>query len=1272
MERSLNPDEVLTPYVPRLLISWLRDTPESRQRDVEGTLAFVDISGFTKMTERLARKGKVGAEEVNDALDGVFRPLLDVAYDYDAGVVKWGGDAVLLLFDGDEHAPRAARAAAEMQRTLRTVGRMSTSSGQVTLRMSLGLHSGVFQFFLVGDLHRELLVAGPGASRTVDMEAIADAGEVALSPETAALLDPKDVGAAKGEARLLRRAPAIESRRADPVPDTTGLEIATCLPAPIRELLLGELVEPEHRPVTAAFIEFRGLDTLLAADGAERVTDDLDELIRVVQHATTRHGVTFFETDISKDGGKIMLIAGAPATTGRDEEAMLRAARQIVDAGCRIPIRIGVNSGRVFAGNFGPPYRRTYSVKGDAVNTAARIMGKAELGEFLATEATLVRSRTAFEHEPRGPFTLKGKAQPLSAFAVGNPQAERRDRGSLPPLIGRDAELAELDRALEAVRAGRGTIVELIGEPGVGKSRLVDELLERGDGFRVLEVACDEYDSSTPYLAVGRALRTVLDVGEHDSPADVAARLRDEVEQRALELLPWLPLLAIPLDVDVGSTPEVDQLEERFRRERLHGALDELLAELMPGPTIVVLDDVHCMDEASAEAVAHVARQLEGRPWLVLVTRREAPGGLALPEELPRVSIRLEMLPPESATALVDAVTEELPLPRHQVEALVAQAGGNPLFLRELVAAVRSGIDELPQSVEALLAAQIDRLPTAARSVLRHAAVLGVTVPRDELDTILTKAGTELTPFLEDELDSFLEADGPESLRFRHALMRDAAYEGLPYRQRRQLHAWAGDAIAASAGDVELEAERLSLHFFHAQRYDDAWRFSRVAAERAVAKYANVEAVDFYRRALESSRRATTAAGAEIAQAWEALGDITDRLGAYEEAGTAYRTARRTLGRDPVREARLLMREAWILEQLGRRVQALRTLGRGLTALRGVEGREAAVQRAELAVWYAWSRYRQGRHRDAIRWCERAIDEAQEVSSRETTAWAYMVLEAVEAEIGVPETIPYGRLALLIYEELGDLPKQASVLVNLGARAYYAGRWDEVRELNDRARALYRLTGDTAALADCSFNIGELLTTQGHLAEAEGYLREAQRVWKAAGSAYGALATSELGRIAYCSGRAEEGLELLEEARKEFERAGSDADVRETDVRLAECLVCAGEPDRALEVVAEVLAIVAASGEVAAVRMPRLERVRGYALLQLDRRDEAQLAFEETVRLGSEAGGEYELALALAGLARLAAHRGNGNAAQLEEESARLLEQLGVVGVPPLALPVPV
>src|SRR5437867_3606039 len=139
--------ELLKPFVPRLVVEWLRHAPAEPHWRVDGSLAFVDISGFTSMTERLARKGKVGAEEMNDVLDALFTELLAVAYDDGAGLVKWGGDAVLLLFDGEDHAPRACRAALNMQRTIKRIGKITTSVGQVRLRMSIGIHSGPFDFF---------------------------------------------------------------------------------------------------------------------------------------------------------------------------------------------------------------------------------------------------------------------------------------------------------------------------------------------------------------------------------------------------------------------------------------------------------------------------------------------------------------------------------------------------------------------------------------------------------------------------------------------------------------------------------------------------------------------------------------------------------------------------------------------------------------------------------------------------------------------------------------------------------------------------------------------------------------------------------------------------------------------------------------------------------------------------------------------------------------------------------------------------------------------
>ena len=465
-EPTIGAVDLVVPYVPRLLIDWLRDTPDQRYRSVEGTLAFVDISGFTKMTERLARKGKVGAEEMSDTLNRCFSELLSVAYDYGAGLVKWGGDAVLLLFEGEDHAARACRGAFEMQRAIRTVGRLKTTAGSVTLRMSVGIHSGAFDFFLVGDLHRELVISGPAATECVTMEQIAEAGEIAISETTASLLDPAVLGARKDAAILLRRAPDVDMLRAAPVGAVDPDAIAACLPLLIRDHVLREPGEAEHRFISVAFVEFSGVQKLLAEEGVDALTDALDECMSVAQRETARYSVSFHETDINKDGGKIMLVAGAPTTFGKDQERMLRAVRGIMDAGTRLPLRIGVNAGRVFSGDFGPPFRRTFSVKGDAINLAARVMGKAATGEILATKDVLAGSRREVRH--RGSGTVPGQGQGAAGERSARRRAGRRGRRRPPHRpTGRTRARA---RGSARIAAGRARLGGVDSRPG-GRAR---------------------------------------------------------------------------------------------------------------------------------------------------------------------------------------------------------------------------------------------------------------------------------------------------------------------------------------------------------------------------------------------------------------------------------------------------------------------------------------------------------------------------------------------------------------------------------------------------------------------------------------------------------------------------------------------------------------------------------------------------------------------------------------------------------------------------------
>ena len=221
----------LRPYLSQIHADWLADTPDLAHQEVDGTLLFADISGFTRLTERLSRMGRIGAEEMSDALDATFGQLLTAADADGADLLKWGGDAVLLLFHGGQHAEHAGRAAYRMRERLRDVGRLETSAGKARLRMSQGIHSGRINLFLAGDpaVHRELLVCGPAVTEVLEMEAIANAGEIAVSEATCTLLDPRLLGGPAGErGRMLRRQPQLPDvlrmpRQASPADLSIGL-----------------------------------------------------------------------------------------------------------------------------------------------------------------------------------------------------------------------------------------------------------------------------------------------------------------------------------------------------------------------------------------------------------------------------------------------------------------------------------------------------------------------------------------------------------------------------------------------------------------------------------------------------------------------------------------------------------------------------------------------------------------------------------------------------------------------------------------------------------------------------------------------------------------------------------------------------------------------------------------------------------------------------------------------------------------------------------------
>jgi class 3 adenylate cyclase/tetratricopeptide (TPR) repeat protein len=1258
------------PYLARVALDWLARDPGPRARTVDGTILFADVSGFTPLTERLARQGKVGAEELTDVLNDVFGRLLAVAASAGGDLVKFGGDALLLLFTGEGHARRAAGCAEGLLAALRPFRRFRTGGGWVRLTMSIGFESGDVHLLLVGESHRELFAVGPVVSAAVGLESRAEGGEILTGPTAAAVLDPAWFTELPDEAFQVHAARQVT------VPDRVGLDgdVASLgVPEVLREYLAGGRADGEHRVASLAFVQLRGTDAVLATEGPDAVAAAVEAVVVAAQRACLAHGVTFLATDVDADGGKILLVAGAPRLGERDEERMLLALRDTVTVASPLVVRAGTNRGRAFAVDVGTDGRRTYAVMGDATNLAARVMGRAERGQVVATQALLDHTAGAFDLQPLEPFFVKGKSQPVVASVVGPPTGEGATSADDLPFVGRVAEQAALASALAGVREGRGSVLVVTGEAGIGKSRLVNEALASADDVGVLKVEGGRYSAATPYFAARGALRALVGAGPRDEDATVVARLRAVLESAAPDALPWLPLLSTPLGVELPDTPEVAALGAEFRATVRHQQTARLLARARPGPTVLLVEDAHRLDDATSDLMDHLAAMVTERPWLVLVSRRPGEDGWRPDATVDPVPIRLAPLADGETAELLRRVAEERPLVPSARTVLAARSAGNPLFLRELLHAVADGSDGadlalLPDTLEGLVGATVDQLDRPDRELLRVAAVLGGKFEVETLAEMIEQPVESVRRRLR-RIRQFVTPDGTGAMRFVHGLERDVAYEGLPFRRRRMLHGRAADALLPALAQRESLVDLLALHYRAADRHTEAWQHACAAGERARRGAAPVEAARFYGWALDAAARLPAVPPVEKADVGEHLGDVLELDGRYDDAAHAFATARRAVEGDDLRVVGLLKKEGWLRERSGRYSGALSWYTRALRRLGDLDGDGAAALRAQLTMAYGAARARQGRYAESLPFLELAAAEAERLHDEPTLAHAYYLLDWALTDLGRPEAAAYREKALPIYERLGDLNGQAGVLNNLGIDAYYEGRWDLARDLYERTRDLCRRCGNTTVDGTALNNIGEILSDQGSLADAEIVFREALSLWRSVKFPVGlGLCLSNLGRVASRAGRSEDALQLFVEARWHFARIGADAFLVELDSREAEQLVLRGDGAAALPVIEQAIEHAESLGGMPVV-LAMLDRLAGLALAQVGDVDGAQRRLHASRGRAADVKADFELALTLHEWSRVLAPTDLHRAAGMRVSAQTILRALGVRQVAESPLP---
>ncbi len=1243
--------------MPRLAAEWIATRPDETARQVAGTLVSADISGFTRLTEQLSSMGRRGAEELTDLLNSCFDSMIRICLEEGGDIIKFGGDALLVLFTGEGDAIRACRASHGMRGLIARPVRQR-DGGTVRLGISIGVHRGAFPVFLPLGVHRELLLTGPDVSATLQRESDAEAGEIQITAAVAEQVPAKVVGAPVEGGYLLRRNPEpVPWLPSEPEQAWPRADLERLIPLEQRLGIEAQGVG-EHRQATIAFVCFKRTDEVIASDGIERVGALLQGLVDATADAVARHGVHWLSSDVYGDGGKFILAGGVPTAGVNDDEHLVRAVRDIIDNTGELEVHAGVNRGVVFVGNLGSENRRTYTVMGDDVNLAARLMQRAGPGEMVVSQAVLARCRSWLSLTRMEPFLVKGKEAMIDAAIVHEVTDEAVDEVDRPfPLIGRDAELAQLLEHARNAIAGQGGAVEIVGSVGTGKTRLAAELRLMCDGMDmgVSRWSCQPFTKSKPYGVMEPLLRRTLGLAP-DLPRDEVGRtLTDLVTRLAPDLSPWLPLIAGPFGADVASTRESDEIVPSFRRARAHEAVTSFLASAITEPQLIVLEDTQWADEASLDLLGSLVSETRRQPWLICATSH---GPDLSVEGTDRVD--LQPLNAVDAANLAQSTPAGKSMDSTVMTSLLDRANGNALFVVELMAASESGaLDVIPDTVEALVTARLDAFSPADRVLVQEASVFGMDIDLALLGAVFGAQAGEQSRW--DRLSSLVRPVAPGVFRFGHDLFRQTIYEGVSFRRRRELHIRIGDLLESTV-DTDEQAALLATHYHLAEAHGPAWNYLVKAGKQADLLYANVEAAMFFDQALGHAAHLSDLALEEQESVAESLGDIRARSGEHDGASAAYARARTLASADPRTRARLWRKTGVLYMHLSKYSSALRlhSRARGLLMEAGIT---TDRELAEISVAYAGVRYRQGKYRECMTWASTARKEAEASGHRSGLAHALQLLDicalSIEENNGA-----FGHRALAIFEELGDLVGQSNVLNNLGTAAFYSGQWLESLDLYRRASEVGGRAGDKLREGQALNNVAEIFIDQGRVPEAEEALVRLRAIWERLPYPFGVgVAILNLGRGALRTGDFERAGSMFAEAWQQFADMDSRFYLSECELSMLELRLRTRARDDDVTDVERVWAGIDAREGDPYLAYP-LARMKAVALARSGNAAAALEVVTNSINEAEVAGYLFDLAAGLRLRAALAPLAGREPDESDQSRSDNLFARLGVIEPP--------
>ncbi len=1161
----------IAPYVPYALIqSVLQDATfgdEPSSERFQAATLFADVSGFTPLTEALARKGAEGPEEMRSLLNRYFNAMIILTEAQGGSVVKFSGDAMTVLFPAKDEplgyaVRRAYQAAVDMQTAMHEFDRLETSVGVVSLGMKIAIGAGEVLAMQIGGIRDrwEYVIAGDPLRQVGEAGQEAQRGDIRLSVEARQCLHPSP---------LLPSPLEAPDWSVIPNPEAIQRNLKRFIPGPVQRWLEDGLTEwlSVLRPMAVLFVGVEGLQ-YEQADAVARIHN----FLRTTQQTLYRYEGTLRQFVVDDKGTVVMALFGAPPFAHEDDPkraALCALHLQQLTEAQDVHLAMGIATGDVFSGPVGGEMRYEYTAVGDTVNLAARLMGKAGAGKIMCDYDTYRQARNALHFENLAPIRVKGKAGLIRVYnPVGETTAQHRlADGARASIVGRDAELAQLAELFDAVsgggQSGENRVLIIEGEAGIGKSRLVTELtrLAKERGLVWLSGAGQDIEQQTPY----RAWRDVLTFYFRGLEKIALPKSRQEhIETMVREFAPdqvaRIPLLNAVLDLGFPDTDLTASLDPQLHQQGLIALLLGLLrAWAVEKPLVLIMEDAQWLDSLSWTLTVEVARAFSNTPealLLVVVTRplgenNVGKESLSTLKTMPAAeTLRLQPLAPADMVTLVAdrlGVTEK-ELPQPVAEQVHKLADGNPFFAEELIFMLRDQnilevredengqmhcvmsenlgetVSMLPDTIQGLILARIDSQPSERQLVLKTAAVIGNTFSYAPLSYVLQKQTTindqGLKPHLEalDALDFITTPEPDLTYVFHNVVTQEVAYETLLFSQRRALH-----RTAAEWYERELHRRtRQERHIHKTQTQEGRVPYtvgSSLSAHNTSSSYLTLLVHHYHCAEMpEKERLYARLAGEQAAAQFantEALRHLTRALELTPQTALAERyeilLARETI---------YTLQGNWESQQ-----QDMETLEKLAQALDVPHQAEVALRRAQYAEVAGNYAAAIAAAQDAIRLAHTAQDMRREAAGY--LRWG----RALWLQGNYEEAVPELEKALMLARRVGYGQVEADSIRSMGVIAYHQGNQEGGMLCFQQALSAFKRIGDRRGEAGALNNLGVVFYNRGDYSGAWDYYQQSLQSFRDIGHRQGeGRALGNLGIIAHCLGNYAEALSAYEQA----------------------------------------------------------------------------------------------------------------------------------------------